>query len=147
MRLPYRFGMNWLAGSLAVSAMLWFVLLAFGGALRGEFDPYNGGWHWQSAGLCLWESVVCVGICMGLIVGYRERFNRQGKFSRLFAANAFSIYVWHAPVLVALSAALVPFHADPAAKFAVLAVASIAATLALSEGVFRRIPYLKTILV
>jgi len=41
-----------------------------------------GGPHCQAAAYCLWEAFFCVGLCLGLIVLYRERANRKAEEAR-----------------------------------------------------------------
>ncbi len=145
-RLSYSFGMRWLWLGLAGGLVVWMTILPLGGALAGKLDPYNGGLHWQSAGFSIWESLVCVGVCLGLSVLYREKFNTNGTVAKVLTDNAFAVYVLHPPVLIALSLVLQPFGAPPLVKFVVLTLLAFSATLALSALVVRRIPGLKTIL-
>jgi len=42
-------------------------------------------------------------MCLGLLTLFRDRFNRQGAVARFLSANAFAVYVFHAPVLIALA--------------------------------------------
>ena len=145
-RLPYTFGIRWLWRGLAGGFVVWVAILTLGGAVAGKIDLYNGGLHWQSAGLSVWESLVCVGVCLGLTVVYRERFNTHGTVAKVLTDNAFAIYVLHPPVLIRISHALEPFAAPPLVKFVTLTLLAFTATLALSALVARRIPGLKTIL-
>ncbi len=144
-RLSYSFGIRWLWFGLGGGFALWLAILIPGGALEGKVDTYNGGLHWQSAGFCLWESLVCAGVCLGLTVLYREKFNTNGSVAKVLTANAFAVYVLHPPVLIAISHALRPFEAPALIKFVVLTILAFSATLALAV-VVRRIPGLKTIL-
>ncbi len=50
-----------------------------------------------------WEPLFCVGVCLGLLVLFREKKNTQGWLSRFLADNAFAVYVFHAPLLVAIT--------------------------------------------
>jgi peptidoglycan/LPS O-acetylase OafA/YrhL len=94
----------------------------------------------------LWEAFACVGICLGLIVLFRERFNSQGRFAKLLSDNAFAVYVFHPPILVSVSILLLAWHAHPLAKFAFAGTLAVVASFAAGEFVFRRIPGLKRIL-
>lgn len=145
-RLPYSFGIRWLWLGLAGGFVVWMTILVLGGALSGRIDLYNGGLHWQSAGFSVWESLVCAGVCLGLTVLYREKFNTQGPVAKVLTDDAFAVYVLHPPVLIALSHALQSFAAPPLVKFVVLTLLAFTATLALSALVVRRIPGLKTVL-
>ena len=41
---------------------LFAALILFGGGLQGETAHYAGGFNPVSAGKCLWEALVCVGM-------------------------------------------------------------------------------------
>jgi len=144
-RLSYSFGIRWLWLGLAGGFALWVAILALGGALTGKLNLYNGGWHWQSAGFSIWESLVCAGVCLGLTVLYREKFNTQGAVAKVLTDNAFAVYVLHPPVVIALARALHPFDAPALVKFVMLTILAFVATLALG-ALLRRIPGLKLIL-
>jgi hypothetical protein len=76
-----------------------FAMILLGGGAHGNFNPYAGGLSWQSAAYCTWESLFCVGTCLGLLTWFRERFNRQEALARFLSDNAFAVYVFHAPIL------------------------------------------------
>jgi hypothetical protein len=119
-RLPREFGLRWVTISVVGGFAFWIALLGFGGALTGDLNHYVGGLHWQSVGLSIWESFVCAGVCLGLLVIFRERFYVQGRVAKFLSENAFCVYVFHPPILIALSLLLrpVPFH--PLVKFLLL---------------------------
>lgn len=140
-------GRYWGRVGLWGGLLLWFSILGFGGALGGSLDHYKGGWFWQSMGMALWEEVAGVGISIYLLVWFRSKFNNQGRVARFFSANAFAVYVFHTPVLIALSRMMSGrIHIPLLAMFLVLTVLGIAATYFLSALVMRRIPLLKNIL-
>ncbi|TDE48509.1 acyltransferase [Nonomuraea mesophila] len=66
------------------------------------------------------ESALAVGIILGLLVLFRQRFGRQGRLRRFLSAHAFTVYVIHPPVLVALGYALSGVEAPAIAKAALL---------------------------
>src|SRR5581483_8794917 len=117
------------------------------GAAKGNTNPYAGGLHWQSAGYCIWESFFCVGMCVGLLGVFRDRFNEPSRVGKFLADNAFAVYVFHAPVLVGLALALRPVHGNPFGKFVLLAVAGAVCTYGLAHLVLRRIPALRRVMV
>ena len=146
MKLSYSGGKWWLALALSVGFAAWWTLLFAGGALRGKGSTFSGGWHWQNGGFALWESLTCVALCYGLLVLFREKCNQQGRCARFLSDNAFSVYVFHPPILIACARLLhsLPWH--PIVKF--VALTGIAASLSffLSAAVFRKIPLLQRIL-
>jgi len=145
-RLPRRFAMKWFVAALTLSPVLWFAMILTGGAASGHTDPYAGGLHWQSAAYSTWESFFCVGFCLGLLALFRDRFNHQGSFARLLSANAFAVYVFHAPVLIALALAFRPIHAGPFPKFVILTVSGAACTFLLAQALIRQIPGLRRVM-
>jgi glucans biosynthesis protein C len=144
--LPRRTGFFWGRAGFFRGLLLWFALLITGGALKGQIDVYAGGLHWQSMGLCFVESLAGVGISLYCLVLFRDRFNSQGRVARFFSENAFAVYVFHAPVLIAISLGMAGLHWPPLVKFVLLTVLSIVATYGICALLIRRIPLLKKIL-
>jgi len=120
--VPYAFGMRWFRLALAVGIPVWGALFALGGALSGNEEAFAGGLRWQAAAYALWEAFFCVGICLGLIVLYRERANSRGRLTGFLADNNFGVYVLHTPLLVAVSLALRSLAWHPLAKALLVAV-------------------------
>ena len=114
--------------------------------MRGNGEAYSGGWHWQAGCLNLWESFTCVALCSGLLVIFRESFDRQGRLARFLSANAFSVYVFHPPIVI-MGARFLHIFAWPAIpKFLILTCLGAVVSFALSAALFRRIPWLRSIL-
>lgn len=145
-RLSYAFGLRWGVTALGAGCLLWPILIVSGGALRESYAPFDTGWHWQNLGMCLWAALICVGVSLGLIALFREKVNVQGRIARLLSANAFAVYLFHPPILIALALALSPLAAPAVAKFLLLTAAGVLACFAAAEYVFRRIPLLNRIL-
>lgn len=145
-RLPQRSTIRWATILLLLMIPLFIVLMFVGGALQGDTSRYGGGFNPISAGKSLWEALVCVGMSFGLLALYRRCFDRQGRWAKFLSENAFAVYLFHPPVIIALALLL---HALPAAalfKAVLLTVTAAVATFALSALVFRRIPLLRQIL-
>lgn len=140
--LRYRTGINWLIFALAGGFIFSCALVFFGKAFEGNAKAYAGGLHWQAAASNVWESFVC----LGLLVLYREKFNWQGRFTRLISENAFGVYVLHPPVVTTTALLLrgVPLH--PVIKFVVVTVMSVVITFTASAAILRRLPGLRRIL-
>ena len=145
-KLPFRTGMRWLMLALVPGFALWVAILMASGAFQGKANYLSGGWHWQGAALNCWESFVCVGISLGLLVLFRDRFNRQGRAEKFVSDNAFSVYVFHPPILVAITCLLHPIPMHVVVRFMCLTIAAVVTTYAASALVFRRIPGLRAIL-
>ena len=144
--LRFETGMRWISVVLPLGFAVWLALLVFGGALHGHASDLSGGWHWQSAIFCLWESSTCVAISFALLVLFRDRFNSQGRAAKFLSDNAFSVYVFHPPLLIlaARALAVLPWH--PLIKFVILTAMGLVISYCLSAILFRRIPGLRRLL-
>jgi surface polysaccharide O-acyltransferase-like enzyme len=119
--------MLWLTIGLALSVARYLYAAAF----RGGPDAML----W-----CIWESFICVGVCAGLPVLFREHLNAPGRVLRAIAPNAFGAYVVHVlPVVVGLQFALAQVSLDPFIKFALVTLAGVPLSFLLSAGL-RRLP-------
>lgn len=144
--LSYASGMRWLTVALSFGFAAWLTLLLAGGALRGKASTFSGGWHWQSAAFASWESLTCVALCYGLLVLFRDKCNKQGPLARFLSQNAFSVYVFHPPILIVAARLLHGLMWQPVLKFLVLTSIAVGGSFVLSAAVFRRVPLLHRIL-
>jgi glucans biosynthesis protein C len=139
-------GKYWGRVALIGGGMFWVALLVLGGATKGALTLYKGGMHWQSLGMAFWESMTGTAVSLYLLVTFRERFNEQGRAARFFSANAFAVYVFHAPILIALSRIISPVQAPLLLKFLGLTLISLVISYALCSLLFRKLPLLRRIL-
>jgi glucan biosynthesis protein C len=143
--LPDKTGHFW----LGVAAI--FVLLGVGmqramatGAMSGTLK--NGGWHWEALTYALWESFLCMSMCISAIYLFRRYLNGRGKLAGFLVPNAYTAYIIHALVitLVALIAGdLLPIY--PLLKWVVLSLVSVPLCFGLSS-LIRKIPYTDRVL-
>jgi hypothetical protein len=94
--LSSNFGRFWFKLALYLGTPFWGVIMFLGGASR-DWTPFAGGFHWQAAAYAAWESFFCIGICLGLLVLFRDKYNIQDSLSRFLSENAFGVYVFHTP--------------------------------------------------
>jgi glucans biosynthesis protein C len=146
LRIPYSFGMFWLKLALTAGVAGWFILVLTSGALQGNSKSLLGGFHWQSAAFSFWEAFFCLGMCLGLTVIFRERLNRQGKFSQWMSRNSFAAYLFHTPLLVAVTLGLKQVAAAPTVKFAVASLLAVPITFLVSAFLRPRMPVLRRVL-
>lgn len=144
-KLDFATGTRWMALAFSAGFAVWLTLLLAGGALQGRGGEYSGGLHWQSAALSFWEAFTCVSLCFGLLVLFREKLNSQGRIARFLSDNAFCVYVFHPPIVIATAQLLSHVPWLPLVKFAILTVLSVVASFGLSAVFFRRIPLLRLI--
>jgi hypothetical protein len=139
-------GKRWGRLGLFGGLTLWGVLFALYAALKGNPADFSGGWHWESFGMSTLESLAGVGISLGCLAIFREKFNRQGRWAAFFSANAFAVYVFHPPILIVITRLMSGWPGEALLKFLVATLLSILVTYVLSAFVFRKIPLLKNIL-
>ena len=145
MRIPYSFGLRWFALALSLGMLVWGILLLALLKTHSE-NKLSGGVTWQSAVFSLWESFFSVGVCLGLIVLFREKFHRQTKMTKWLSDNCFAVYVFHPPLLIGVTLAMREGEAPKLIKFVSATILGVAVTYLASSMVFRRIPLLKRIL-
>jgi hypothetical protein len=134
---------RWLVAVFAIGIPLWLATMVQGGALRGELDAMNGGLNLTSALYCLWESFTAVGMSVGLTAAFANRARKPGKISALLSRNSFSVFVFHAPVLIGLTRLLSGWAAPALVKAPVVGLLAWSVTMAFAEFVVRRVPIAK----
>jgi len=135
-RFPARAGWTWLGIGLACVA-LWMSR-----GLGVDIPFWIGGVSIAAADRAVWESVLCVGFCAGLLTLTRERFPSQSPFAKALSDSSFAVYVFHVPVVTLLQYALAENPLGPVAKFLIVTVLGILISFPLAHFVLRRLPIL-----
>ncbi len=138
-------GRLWLAFAIALVPIILMPLIILGGGVEGDFAPYLGGLYWQAAFYALWEQFYAVGMCVGLIVLFREKWNFQGSRTKKLSENAFAMYVFQMPFLVLFGMWMEPLGLDPLLKFLALTLLGIGSVYVFCEYIIRRIPFMRNI--
>jgi glucans biosynthesis protein C len=149
--LSARMGRDWSLMALIATALLICGGLAISFKMGGtggagtQIDSYMGGFHWQAFIDAVWEAFLVVGVCLGLLVLFRQRWNRQGRLAKGLAASAFTVYLIHPLVIVSVASAFSTVALSPLLKFgiAVLLVLPLCFLVAL---VLRKLPLVKRML-
>jgi fucose 4-O-acetylase-like acetyltransferase len=144
--LSDRSGLRIFAALGVLGAIGWWLLIVFGGALKGNTDVYGGGWHWQAAGFALWESCTCIAFSCAMLVMARRFFDRQGRFAAFMSANAFAVYVFHPPLLIAVARLLHHVAWPPLALAILLTLGAAIVSFAFASLVARRLPWLRELM-
>jgi peptidoglycan/LPS O-acetylase OafA/YrhL len=142
---PEKQGLTWFAVVPGAGLVLWFAIMIGGGAAQGKI-LFTGGLNWQSLAYAFWEALVAIGFSLGLIAFFRKYLNVENRSTKLLAANSFAIYMFHAPVLIAISLLVRQWHGAPLLKHVAVAPLAFAITLAFSFLILRRIPGLRAVL-
>ena len=144
-KLPESSGKLWLKIAGAGIVLLPIVGI-LGGASTGDLTPFNGGMHWQALVLALWESFVGIGMCIGLLYYFREKYNHQSPLKRVLTDNVYTVFIIHAPVLVVVGLAFRNITLYPLAKFTLVLCVVVSLCFVISHFIIRRLPYAKRIL-
>jgi surface polysaccharide O-acyltransferase-like enzyme len=145
-RFPDRLAAKWAVGALLISIPLLVLLIFARVSARVDKEAFSGGYNLISAIKCLWEAFVCLGMSVGLLALYRRFFDHQSGITKYLSDNAFAVYLFHPPVLIAIALLLHGLSAPALVKDLMLSLGACAATFALSGLIFRRIPLLRNIL-
>jgi surface polysaccharide O-acyltransferase-like enzyme len=106
---PTRKGIAWLAAGV-LAAAAWYVWVLVGGGKGLGKTAFALAYP-------VWEAVVCFGMCIGLLVLFRELGNGQRALGRFLAANQYSAYFWHPMIVVPIQMAILALPLGPAYKF------------------------------
>lgn len=144
-RISYRTGKRWLISGIVLGFVAWLALIV---AITesGNTTALLGGLTWQSAGYSVWESFVAVAMSIGLITVFRERLNRQSRLIKVLSENAFAVYMFHPPIIVAVTLLFIPVVLYPVVKWLLLCVVCVPICFAATYFVFRKIPVLRDVL-
>lgn len=141
--MPGTVGRRWLG--IAVFLILAFPPIAiFGGAIT-DATPFKGGWHWQAILAAIWQSFLCVSMCISLVYIFRRYLDRQGSLAGFLSRNAYTAYLIHEPVITFAALAVAGLMLYPLLKFGLMALITIPLIFWLSSMV-RKLPYSDRIL-
>jgi glucan biosynthesis protein C len=138
--LPEATGRLWLR--VAIVLILLFPPLALAG---GSPEPFAGGWHWQAFAYALWESFLCLAMCIGLIYLFRRQLNHQGPLARFLSPNAYTAYLIHGPIITTIALAARDVMLYPLLKWGLVALVAVPLCFGLSH-LIRKLPYTDRVL-
>ena len=104
-----------------------------------------GGFQWLAFAYALWESFIVVGVCIGLLVLFRQRWNHQGRLAKNLAANVYTVYLIHPLLLVGFAYAFHVVALYPLLKWGIAVLITIPLCFLISS-LIRKIPLANRIL-
>jgi len=108
-------------------------------------NPYIGGWNARALVMAAWEQFVGLGISLGLQSWFHRRCAYAGPVAKWLSDRSFAVYLFHAPVLVALTPLIRPMAIQAFVGAGLLTVAGLIASFAIAD-LARRVPSLRGIL-
>jgi hypothetical protein len=142
--LPDKQGRLWLGIAVLLIFLFWPLLLG-GGAIGNGLDSFRGGWHWQALAYALWESFLCFSMCIGLIYVFRRYANRQGRLAGFLSRNAYTAYLIHEVVIIAVAYAVRGVVLYPLLKWGLVSLVAVPLCFVLSS-LIRKLPYTDRVL-
>lgn len=103
----------WLADTLVFSDVIWGLLLP------------------------LWESFLCIGMCIGLTILFRDKVNAQGALTREMAQSTYAAYMLHVFIAVFFQALALRMAAPPLLKFFLVSLITVPASFLLASLIRR----------
>ncbi len=143
MQISEESGKLWSWIAIALLIILPVLLLLYMNA--GDPAILAGGFHWQSFTYALWEQFIGVAIIIALTVFFRENCNNQGRFLKAMSKSAYTVYIFHAPIIVFLALGLRGIILDPLIKFVLVAPLAVGICFLLSNYI-RKLPIARNIL-
>lgn len=138
-RLPASTGYAWLALGVALAVLPF----AAGGIGALGFDA--GGATVRSLAGAAYESFLGTGLCVGLLVLFRERLAGGHALLRSLSASSYAVYILHLPIVVALQFAFAGADLPALLAFGVVCALAIPISFATAE-LLRRLPGFRSVL-
>lgn len=137
--LPAPVAYGWLFAAVVLSV----VFLAFRDDLSGYFKW--GGLNLGQFSWAAYETVLCIGYALGMLVIFRDHARGTSKLARAAADSTFAIYLVHLPIVVAMQYAVSGSSLTASGRF--LVVSGLAVLLSVATALLlRRIPLIRSIL-
>ncbi|MCU0322721.1 MAG: acyltransferase family protein, partial [Chitinophagaceae bacterium] len=91
------------------------------------------------------ESLLCVGISMGILTFFRFYGNKSNKFLTVLSENSFGIYLFHVFVVIGLQVVLLPININVNVKFALVSTGGVLISVLISYFL-RKISFIKAVI-
>jgi len=83
----------------------------------------------------IWEMLLCFGMCIGLTVLFREKFNFQGQIGKVMAQGQYGAYIFHVLFVLLFQFLVMGIAMPPFAKFVLVTLAAVPTTFLFSHWV------------
>ena len=137
-RYPRRSGFVWLGVGLAAAALCYAYKLGI--RTVAPMSPTTFALVYPA-----WEALLCVGMCIGLTVLFREALTFQGRLGAFLARNQFGAYVLQELVILPIQFGFLMLQLPPLVKFAVVSMLAVPLIFLLSS-LLRRSPLVRAVI-
>ncbi len=141
--MPDRTGRRWLIAGILLALSL--PALGFLTGSAADDTPFKGGWHWQAFAAAVWESFLCISLCIGVVYFFRRRLDGQGRLARTLSRSAYGAYLVQEPVITLTAVALQGLALYPLLKFGLVSLVTVPLCF-LVGALLRRLPYADRVL-
>ena len=143
--LNYESSRSLLLFSQVMIFVLFPAIFYFGGASSGNIEPFIGGWHWQCFCYTMWEQLTGFALIVGVLGIFKEKFNKEYRFTNNLSGSSYGVYVFHAPLVVLITLGCKFLKVNLFLKFIILALPVVVFCFALTYFI-RKLPGVKRIL-
>ncbi len=119
------------------------LLLAMGVYLSPYFPEISNTIIWNY--FSVYETIMCISLCFGLITFFRENINRSNSFLKIFADNSYGAYIFHFPIVIAIQYAFDHISFNIFLKFLIVSVFSIMLSYLFSIMI-RKVNYVRKVI-
>jgi glucans biosynthesis protein C len=85
----------------------------------------------------IWEAILCCGLCIGLLFLFREKLNRQNRWTRAMADGQYAAYLFHFPIVVVIQYMIASAALSPFSKFLFVTVTAVPLTFLFAHTIRR----------
>ena len=142
-QMPTARGMTWLRVGVGAGLLRYLYSVSRTHLALPELIA-GGGFDWRSLVWSGWEALICVGLCLGLLILFRDRFNSQNKWLKLLSANAYGVYLIHLLVILYCQFVVADWALGPLVKLVLVMVVGTPICFVLS-ALLRRSPFIQLV--
>ena len=142
-QMPTARGMTWLRVGLGTGLLRYLYSVSRTRLALPELIA-GGGFDWRSLVWSSWEALICVGLCLGLLILFREYCNAQNKWLKRLSANAYGVYLIHLLVILYCQFVVADWAIGPLAKLGLVMAVGTPICFALS-ALLRRSPFIRLV--
>ena len=142
-QMPTARGMTWLRVGVGAGLLRYLYSVSRTHLALPELIA-GGGFDWRSLVWSGWEALICVGLCLGLLILFRDRCNSQNKWLKLLSANAYGVYLIHLLVILYCQFVMTDWALGPLVKLVLVMVVGTPICFVLS-ALLRRSPLIQLV--